>query len=46
MNEALELSDDQDDDDLDDNDIICDAIIDEANNTETQVNDEEDVEDK
>ena len=44
INEALELYDDEYDDDFDDNDIIFDAIIDEANNTETQVNDEEYVE--
>ena len=46
MNEAPVVYDDKDYDNFDENDIIFDVIIDKANNTDTQVDAEESVEDK
>ena len=46
MNEAPSVSDNEDDDDFYDNDIIFDVIINKAENTGTQADAEEAVEDK
>ena len=46
MNESPSVSDDEGENDFDDNYIIFDAIIDEAENTKTQFNAEEAVEDE
>ena len=46
INESLSVSDDEDDSYFDNNDSICDVIIGEAKNTETQIDAERAVEEE